>query len=244
MAVDVNYHIQRLGALRQERSSFDAQWEEAAARVIPAHRDSFTGRGQNVSAGEKKTELQFDATVSFAAQRFASVIESIITPANSLWSPVKVLDSVLRKNRQVRMYFDDLTRVLHEYRYRPAANFIGNSQAAYLSLGVYGNGSLYIDQPDDVPGLRYRNMPLAETYFAENHANIVDTVYRSYKLTPRQIVQLEKFWAVPEEVREAAKQPASADTKKYEILHVVGPRRDWQPGRLDGPGKKFMSVYI
>lgn len=243
MELDVQFHIQRLANLRQERSNWDIQWEEAAARVMPAHVNSFTGRGMSVGAGgEKNTELQFDASTSFAAQRFSSVIESLVTPQGSIWHLLKVLDKTLKRNRQVRAFFDDLSETLYNYRYRPIANFVGNSQQAYLGLGVYGNGIVYVDKPEDSKGLRYRNMHLGETYFAENHAGIVDTVCRAYRLTARQIVQK---WgnAAPEGIREKAKNPQQAE-QKSEILHCVYPRKDYDPERLDGKGRPFASVYI
>ena len=243
MDLDVQFHIQRLGSLRTDRSNWDVQWEEAAARVMPAHVNSFTGRGMQVGGGgQKNTELQFDASTSFAAQRFASVIESLVTPQGSIWHLLKVLDKTLKRNRQVRAFFDDLSEALYNYRYRPTANFVGNSQQAYLGLGVYGNGVLYVDKPEDGKGLRYRNMHLGETYLAENHAGVVDTVYRCYRLTARQIVQK---WgnAAPEDVREKAKNAQQAE-QTSEILHCVYPRKDYDPERLDGKGRPFASVYI
>ena len=91
-------YIQRLGALRSGRGNWDDQWEEAAARVIPAHRDSFTGREGLFAgnSGQKKTEVMYDATAAFAALRFASVMESITTPQGSIWNQLKVLDKIGR----------------------------------------------------------------------------------------------------------------------------------------------------
>lgn len=238
------YHIQRLGQLRTDRANWDSSWEEASSLLLPVYRNSFTARGseQIGGGGQKKTEKQYDSHAAFAAQRFSSVMESLVTPQGSVWALLKVLDKVLRRNRQVRQFFDDLVEVLHNYRYRPVANFVGNSQQVYLGLGVFGNGSLYIDKPEDSKGFRYRNMHLGETYWVENHAGIVDTVYRAYFMTARQIVQK---WGdkAPESIREKAKNPQQAD-QKSEILHCVYPRAEYNPERLDGPGRKFASLYI
>jgi hypothetical protein len=239
--VNVDYHIARLGTARADRGNWDTQWEEAAERVMPAHKNTFTGRGFQTQ-GQKNTELQFDATTAFAALRFSSVIESLVTPQGSIWHLLKVLDKTLRRNRQVRMFFDDLSETLFNYRYRPIANFVGNSQQAYLGLGLYGNGILYVDQPDESKGLRYKNIHLGEAYFFENHAGVVDTLYRPYKMTARQMVQK---WgnACPEGVREKAKDARQGE-EKFEILHCVYPRSDYDPQRVDGKGRPFASVYI
>lgn len=239
------FHIQRLGTLRTDRANWNSQWEEAADRVIPAHRYSFTGPLAQRQEGQKKTELQFDSTAALAAQKFMSVIESIATPQGSVWAQLKPLDAVLRRNRAVRMFFDQLAETLHNYRYHPVANFVGNSQQTYLSLGVYGNGILFIDKPEKTHGLRYRNIHLGEAYFVENHANIVDTLYRVFPMTARQIVDKysERGDTVPEAVQEMAKNAQQMD-KKHDVLHCVYPRADYDPRRMDPKGKKFASVHI
>ena len=238
------FHIRRFGTLKADRSNWNSQWEEAASFILPAHRDTFLGAaGQNLgSGGEKKTEKQFDATAAFAAQRFASVIESLATPQGSNWQRLVPVDKMLRRNRAVRLFFDELSELLYNYRYRPIGNFVGNSQQVYLGLGTYGNGVLYVDRPDNERGLRYRNIHLGEAYFAENHAGIVDTLYRCFWLTARQIVQ--QFGAsTPESIQNAAKDSGQAD-RKFEVLHCVYPREDADPMRVDAMGKKFASLYI
>lgn len=238
------HHIRRFGTLKADRSNWNVQWEEAASFILPAHRDTFLGAaGQNLgSGGEKKTEKQFDATAAFAAQRFASVIESLATPQGSVWQRLVPVDKMLKRNRAVRLFFDELSELLYNYRYRPVGNFVGNSQQVYLGLGTYGNGVLYVDRPDNERGLRYRNIHLGEAYFAENHAGVVDTMYRCFWLTARQIVQ--QFGAsAPESIQNAAKDSGQAD-RKFEVLHCVYPREDADPMRVDALGKKFASLYI
>jgi hypothetical protein len=171
-----------------------------------------------------------------------AIIESLVTPKGSPWHLLKVTDSVLKKNRQVRRFFDDLNDKLYDYRYRPVANFVNNVQQVYLGLGVYGNGALYIDRPDKQKGLRYRNIHIGEAYFVENHAGVIDTLYREFALDARQLMQ--KFpETCPQEVRDAAMQ-ATQSGKKYGVLHAVHPREDHVPGMIGQRGLPFFSIYI
>ena len=239
------FHVQRLGSLRTGRSNFDNQWEEAASLVIPSHRDSFTSRGMDNAygaQGQKKTELQYDSTAAIACQRFSSVIESLATPQGSVWHRMAPADKLLKRNRAVRMFFDDLNEILFSYRYRPVANFVGNSQQVYLGLGAYGNGTLFVDKPDDTKGLRYRNLHLGETYYVENHAGIVDEMYRAFYLTVRQIMS-EFGDDAPQSVKEKAKNPQMLESK-FEILHCIYPRKDYNPQRVDPKGLKYASLHI
>lgn len=239
----VSFYSERFAGLKSDRGNWNSQWEEAAARIVPAHRDSFEGNPAQRTQGQKKTELQFDSTAAFAAQRFSSVIESLVSPQGSVWHLLKAVDPVLRRNRQVKLFFDQVSEVLFNYRYRPVANFVGNSQQTYLSLGVYGNGVLYIDKPEQQNGLRYKHIHLGEAYFVENHAGVVDTLYREFALDARQMVQ--RFGdAVPPEVVEAARQGGASHKKKWTLLHIVHPREDYTPGMLGMIGKPFTSVYM
>ena len=249
MSEKTQFHIQKLGQLRADRSGFDTQWEEAASLIIPAHRNSFQGRGSDNAfgaQGQKKTELQYDSSVGVAAQRFSSVIESLATPQASVWHRLVPADKMLKRNRAVRLFFDELNEILFSHRYRPMANFVGNSQQTYMGLGTYGNGALYVDKPEDGSrGLRYRNFHLGEVYFVENHAGIVDTFYRSWYMTARQIAQQfdKPGDKLPEAVTEAIKNPQQAE-KKFEVLHCVYPRNDFDPRRVDPKGLRYASLYI
>lgn len=242
------FHIQKLDTLRQERGNWETQWEEAASLIVPAHRNSFQGRGMDNAfgaSGQKKTELQFDATVGIAAQRFTSVIESLATPQSNTWHRLVPADKTLKRNRAVRMFFDELNDRLFSLRYRPAANFVGNSQQVYLGLGVYGNGCLFVDKPEDQKGLRYRNIHLGEVHFVENHAGVIDSFYRAFYLTARQISQMfsQSGDMLPDVILEAIKNPSQAE-KKYEVLHCVYPRADRDPRNITPKGMPFASLYI
>jgi hypothetical protein len=239
----VQFHLQRLDTLRGDRGNWDAQWEESAARVIPSHRNLFFSRGSSaMSPGQKKTELMYDATAALANMRFGAVIESLSTPQSGIWHRLVPVDKVLKRNRAVRLFFDEVTELLFSYRYRPVANFVANSQQVYNSLGAYGNGILFVDAPDDTKGLRYRNIHLGEAYFVQNHAGIVDTLYRAYWMTARQAVQMFGD-AVSDQIKTAAGNAAQTETK-YEFAHCVYPRGSYLPGAIRGEDMRFASIYI
>lgn len=239
----VQYFCRRGETLKQERTQFDAQWEEAAQRVLPSYTNTFSTPGVYTNPGGKKTEKQYDARAAFACLRFASVMESISTPQSSTWHYLRAQNKKLKRNKRVNMYLDEVTETLFAYRKRPAANFVGNAQQAYLGLGAFGNGTLFVDQPDDAPGLRYRSIHIGELYFDESHAGVLNSAYRYFQLTAEQAV--DKFGAdkVHETLKSALSNPAQA-VRKWDFLHVVSPNGAYNPLRVDAKGMKFSSVYI
>ncbi len=238
----IQYHVRTAEAFKTERSQFEGQWEEAAERVLPAYRNTFSTPGVYTQAGAKKTEKQYDARAAFACLRFASVMESISIPQSSTWHRLRAAGK-LKKNKQVNVYFDEVTDALFSYRTRPIANFVGNSQQAFLGLGAFGNGTLFVDQPDDKPGLRYRNIHIGELLFGENHAGIIDTAYRYFQLTAAQAIAKFGKERLSDKIQSSIQEPGQAE-RKFTFLHVVCPNTEVNPVRMDAAGMAFQSIYI
>jgi hypothetical protein len=239
----VQFYCLRGESLKTERSQFDAQWEESAQRVLPSYTNTFSQPGVYYNPGAKKTEKQYDARAAFACLRFSAVMESISTPQSSTWHRLRAASKKLKRSKRVNMYFDEVTDALFGYRYRPAANFVGNIQQAYLGMGAFGNGTLFLDTPEDAPGLRYRNIHVGELYFDESHAGVINTAYRYFQLSAQQAV--DKFGKdnVHESIRKSLEQPSQGG-RKWNFLHVVHPNSDYNPNRIDAAGMKFASVYV
>ncbi|TXG77589.1 phage head-tail adapter protein, partial [Candidatus Dojkabacteria bacterium] len=237
IAEEVCQEYQRLSG---DRGNFESHWLEIADRVIPAHRNMFQAQGMLSSKGEKRTEFIFDSTASIALNRFSAILDSMLTPRNGTWHRVLPSNRDLNKDRQVKLWFDELNRLLFKYRYAPKANFSSQNQQQYKSLGAYGTGSMFIDRLKSEPGLRYRNIHLGEIYFAENHQGIVDTALRYFAMTVRQAMQK---WGekLPESIKKAAK--VNPETEFY-FIHCVKPRQDRQMKRVDYKGMPFASYYV
>ena len=238
---------------RQERSmgsrgTLDSHCEEIARRIMPNYAGSFASRGMGRVEGEKRTEDMVDATGTLALGRFASAMESMLTPRNSIWHHAVPSYKPLMKDRRVRQWFEDLTDALFRYRYASKANFAAQKRADYLALGAFGTGCLYIDQlaGRNERGLRYRYVHLGEVYFMENHQGLVDTALRRFDLTARQALQKFGPDKLPEQIVQQAKDTAKCDTQHW-FIHCVQPRSDeegYDPERKDERGFPFTDYYV
>jgi hypothetical protein len=233
--------IKRHEQLASNRSNFDSHWEEIAERVLPRAKGSFVGRFSttNQNQGEKQTEKMFDATASIALDRFAAVMDSMLTPQNSKWHRLRADDPNLNRDPMVLRYFDEVTNLVFKYRYAPKAGFATQNHERYMSLGAFGTGSLYVDRLEG-GGLRYRCIPLAELYLLENHQGIVDTAHRKYILTARQAKQQFPD-SLPEKIAEAVEKKPD---QEFEFLHCIQPREDIAYGRRDFRGMPWASYYV
>lgn len=233
--------IKEFERLSSDRSNFESHWQEIAERVVPSHKNQFGSKGEVTTKGEKRNDFIFDSTASLALTRFASILDSLLTPRNQTWHRLMTNDPAINKDRKVRLYFEEVNRVLFRYRYAPKANFSSQNQKNYKSLGAYGTGCVFVDElKDSDGGIRYRNIHLSEIYFAENHQGIIDKAIRKFPLTARQAYQKWKD-AVPEAIKNELKKDSE---KEFYFLHCVKPREDLDPGKSDYRGMPFASYYI
>ncbi len=227
------------------RNNFAGQWEEAAQLVWPEHRNTFF-YGSWTWPGQKKTDRQIDATGMLALHRFAAICDSLLTPANSQWHGLRANNDKVMKDRQARLYFDILTKQLFNYRRNPTANFRGQNNSNWRSLGAFGNATMFIDALDGrnyggARGLRYRAVPLGETFFGENHQGQVDRIIRWFRMTAYQAVQRWGLDRLPQNLIAPLQQNSQW---MYNFLHCVRPRSDFDPRRLDAKGMPFASYYV
>ncbi|OGT55553.1 MAG: hypothetical protein A3E01_00290 [Gammaproteobacteria bacterium RIFCSPHIGHO2_12_FULL_63_22] len=226
------------------RGNFESHWEEIARRVLPSWSGSFNSGGMTRTQGDKRTEEMVDATAALALPKFASVMDSYLTPRNSRWHRCVPTDRALLKNRNVRLWFEELTDQLFAYRYAPKANFSAQNFECWQSLGAFGTGVLFADKLRE-GGLRYKAIHLGEIHFLENHQGLIDTAFRRFPLTARQARQWFGDERLPEKVKKALEDtnPSTMD-KQFWFVHCVKPREDYDEDRRDLKGMRYASEYV
>ena len=233
--------IREFGNMQLWRATTAAHWEEVAELILPTSRNTFYYGNFNWP-GMKKTDRQIDSTGALALNRFAAICNSLLTPKNMFWHDLRASDPYVMKDRDTRIWFDSVKHVLFKTRYAPVGNFSAQNNNLYMSLGAFGNGAMFVDRCDPRfgQGLRYRQIPMGELFFHENHQGLVDGFCRWFKLTARQAHQ--KWPDAPLLGLEAAKEQNSE--YPYDFLHRVCFREDYDPQRLDFRGMPYASYYI
>jgi len=230
--------VTKFSNIKTNRAVWESHWEEIAERILPRQ----TGFLGNQTPGEKKTQRIFDSRPQIALDRFAAVMDSMLTPRQQKWHNLKTTNSALNKDHDVQDYFYEVNSILYSMRYAPKANFASQNFERWVSMGAFGTGTLFVDF-DASEGLRYRCVNLKNTYFLENHQGIVDTVYREFKFTARQAVQRWGDKMMPERIMRTLDSPTN-NNQEFSFIHVVMPRLDYQKGNIDASGMPWASFYI
>jgi hypothetical protein len=227
------------------RLSFAAQWEEIASLILPAYRNTFQYGSWNWP-GQKKTEMQIDATGMLANERFSAICDSLLTPRNMTWHGLAPVDPNLKKIRRVRLWFEQVNRILFQFRYQPEANFAGQNNANYRQLGAFGTHGMFVDGYDAPEGyrrgIRYRSLPLGELYLKENHQGRVDGFIRHFRLNARQVLKMFGPAAFPASLKPALDKNSEMP---FNILHRVCNRLDYDPEAIfTYQGQPWASYYV
>lgn len=230
--------IRTYNDLKGKRGTWESHWEEIAERILP-RQIGFTGERTD---GEKKTQKVFDSKPMIALERFAAVMDSMLTPRQSRWHNLRTTDENLNRDFAVQDWFYQVNNILYAARYSPKANFAGQNSERWISTGAFGTGCIFTDFDPGV-GLRYRCVNLRDLYLLENHQGAIDTVYRCFKYTARQAAQRFGAEALPESIRKCL-EDVKRQHDEFEFIHCVKPRTDYDPERADSRGKPWASFYV
>ena len=234
-APDTKSIFSRFSRLKNDRAVWEGHWEEIAERVLPRSR-IFTGE---LTAGDKRTSKLYDATAALACERFASAVESLLTPRGSRWHQLRSTNPTLNKEHDVRLWFDQVTNIMFSYRYSPKSFFSSQMYEGYMSTGAFGTAGLFVDEHPD-GGLMYRQVHLADLYIAENEMGRIDTVFRTFKVTARQALLMFEDGSLTDNILKLA---TDKHDESVALLHVVCPRTDRDLMARDRRNRAFFSGY-
>jgi hypothetical protein len=231
--------IQRHDALKSDRGNWETQWQAIAELVRPMQADFTLTR----TPGERRGLEIFDSTPGLAVENLSAGLWGMLTNSANQWMSLAHPEEAINEDYEVRSWLDDVTgRMLNA--------FAGNGQAfyartldMYASLATFGTALMFVDEVQ--PGrLRFSHRPLTECCIAESEEEQVDSVFRRFALTARQVVQRGKVqasWKVPKKIADCVE---AHPEQKFSFLHAVFPNTDQIPGRRDVRGKAWTSVHI
>lgn len=237
MVDDAKTIIKRKETLEQKRLNWLNWWQEIAYRVMPSSA-TFT---VDAYEGQRRSERQFSGRPVTANERFSAVMEDLMTPRNQQWHGLGPEEDDLEDDQAVKVFLEKLNRGLFTQRYRPEANFASQKSQGYASIGAFGNSCMFIDEDVGV-GSRYRQIFMKEVLWAQNHAGMIDTVYRCFKMEARQIVQRFGDKNLPPKVKAAIDK--NDEFKEFDLIHCVAPNEERIESRKDYQGMPWSSYYL
>lgn len=236
--------IKRYEKLDGELGNWRSHWDEVADRCLPRYSEYMNSSPTDQQTrGEKRTEKMFDSTAALALERFASAMESMLTPRNQKWHRLKPSNPILERDRATKLWFEDATNTLFKHRYAAKANYASQQHEVYIGLGAFGTAGI-LPMPHAKGGLRYHAINLREIVFDMSYQGVVDTAYRKYTLTARQIMQRVENGTFDRAPQEVIKCHEKEPDKRFSVIHAVMPRDEVDTTKADFRRMEFASYYI
>jgi hypothetical protein len=233
--IENNQYLRRLQGLRQERNSWESHWQEISDYILP-RKGVYNGHLPN--DGRVRSGKIIDSTATRALRILAAGLQGGLTSPARPWFRLGISDRDLARHKSVREWISKVENTM--YRALARSNFYSCIHSLYTELAGFGTGILYCE-PDDERGIRFRTLTAGEYCLATDAQGRVDTVYREFKMTARQ---LEKRFG-------KQNLPATVHTSLsmnrdhwFDILHVVQPRDEFDVELMDTMNMPFESVFL
>ena len=218
----------RYEKLLAQRSNWEKHWQDLADYLLPRKADITKKRTQ----GDKRTELIYDSTGIHSVELLASSLHGMLTSPANPWVSMRYRDLDLEQDDEANEWLEGCVDLLNKALQR--SNFQQEIHELYYDLVVFGTGCLFIEY--DPNGLRFSARNIGEITIAANAEDRIDTVYRCFEMTARQIAQRFEGVTLPDRVeKDLEKNPYN----EHEIVHAVYPNE----GQSSVFNKPIISIY-
>lgn len=229
-------YLKRLNALKNERQSWLDHWRELSEYLQPRKSRFLVN---DTRPGAKKNERIVNSTGTFGVRVLSSGMMAGITSPARLWFRLTTPDPDLAEFGTVKSWLHDV-----EQRIRTAfarSNVYNHLHQVYENLATFGTAALYIeDSPTDI--LRAYTFPIGQYSLANSAELRVDTLYRELRMTVAQLVEQFGEERCSVQVKTAYRQ-GELD-RWIEVVHLIEPNRQQQPGRLGPEGFAWRSCWF
>tara|TARA_B100000424_G_scaffold76980_2_gene57326 strand:- start:360 stop:1988 length:1629 start_codon:yes stop_codon:yes gene_type:complete len=240
MPTDAQSYIKRYEELRSDRRNWEHHWQEVAEVILPRRTDIVGSR----TPGDKRNLKAIDSTGIIANELLAAGLHGMMTNPASKWFTLRLSNQALNQEAAVKMWLESVERIIYEELSSSESSFSSHIHELYLDLSAFGTAVMFIGESDQTKDLMFTALPLKECYVSENSDGRIDTLYRKFELSVRQIVQKfgDKEDDVGKEVLECYNNDKLED--KFEIIHAIFPRYDYDKRKKTRQNKPIASVYV
>lgn len=226
--------LKRWAVMKSERARWEPMWDKAA-ELCAINSDLFLSDEK----GRVKQSI-FDSTARNALTCFTASLKSVLIPSTSRWHRLKTTLPMADEDSEVKKYLERVTDLLFNVRYGAHSNFASEADIVLQNLGIYGHAVWMVE--DNVgQGIVYHALPVKDAYVERNDCGQLKAVFRKYRL--RAVDALQKFGreALDFDIITAAN---NTPDKKFQFLHAVFERDDYNPMAKDFCQMKYASVHL
>lgn len=215
--------------LQSERGLWETHCQQIAERCQPR----LAGFTATPTPGARRTDKMFDSTAALASENFAAALAGMTAPRGARYQGLQTGIPQLDDRPRVKLWFEQATDALFRARYHPRSNFTNQYNEIQMSLGLFGNGPIWVD--DKVGhGMIYKSVFAAEIFLEEDEHGIANTVYRRWQMPAQHAADRWGVERLPPKMRDAIRD--GKGWQPFELVQVWRPRRNRDAQRRDWRG--------
>ena len=226
--------VKRQEDLQAARSTWESLWQDIPDYVLPAK----AGVTSEDTPGTRKGSLIYDSTPQKAVNVSSAGLMSHMTSIASPWFALRTRNEGLMEDGGVKWWLQEAERRM--FAVYNSSNFYTSIHEYYQDLIAFGTASIFVEEDPEFV-VRFSVFPIKQIFIAENYNQQIDTVYRVYKQTARQLVQEFGEDHVSRNTIEKARE--KPDTK-VDCIHAVFPRKDRDIRLKTRVNMPFASIYL
>lgn len=228
--------LKQLAQLKSERTSFESHWRDLSDFINPRGSRFLTS---DVNRDDRRNTKIIDPTGSMAQRILSSGMMSGITSPARPWFKLATPDPDMMDYGPVKVWLEVVQRRMNEVFNK--SNLYQSLPVMYASLGTFGTAAMAVLE-DDQDVIRTMPFPIGCYYLANSPRGSVDTSFRQFSMTVRQLVQEFGLDNVSSSVQ-GMWQNGTYETW-IEVNHCITPNVNRDTGKMDSKNKPFRSVYF
>jgi hypothetical protein len=247
------YEVRR-NMLNIDRETWRSHWLDVKNLFLP-YRSRWLDDGGVPNRGNKKMQYIVDNCPMLALRTMSAGLMAGMTSPSRPWFRLRPEDDDVYNQPGVAEWCERATDAAH--RVLQKSNFYRKMPTLYSEIGAFGTAALglyelpFDPRRDHQPLILTQTYTIGEYWCAQNDEEIVDTFYRKFKWTVRQVV--EKFVEDPSNPDDPGWDHIHPSTlalwrsRKWDtwvdIIHVIEPNDEWEAGALGTKGMRTRSIY-
>ena len=226
----------RWGALKSERASWWAHWQELTSYILPRNGRYFS---QDRDKGWRRHNNIYDSTGTRSLRILGAGLMAGATSPARPWFRLGTPDPSLNAYHPVKLWLDDVAHRMQLVFQK--SNTYRSLHQMYEELGCFGTG-VSIVLPDFKNVVHHYPVTVGEFGIATDFQGHVNTCYREFQKTVAETVQEFGIKNVSNTVRHLYEQ-GSLD-QWITIVHAIEPRLDYDTKKRDAANMPWKSCYF
>lgn len=222
--------------LFQKRGSLLSLWQSIADNFYPERAEFTTTR----TLGSEFCEGLYSSIPILMRRELGNNFSAMLRPTSKPWFETAVAyDEGL--NNGSKKWLEMATKTQRRAMYDRVTNFVRATKEGDHDFATFGQAVMSVRLNKDRSALLYRCWNLRDVAWAENDEGRIDTIYRRWKATARDIMRLFPK-TIPANIKEAYDKDPFAE---FVVIHANVPSECYEiPGKKMRKGLDTASVYF